>query len=281
MHYTVGVITKEGYDERRFEDILAPFDEGKKVEPYIYRTKQEIIEGVRKDIEELKKDMKSFENGEFDKERRPYWFEDCDSEKPMKDYYCQLLQLDGKTDEELYQYYREGEDEDLYDEDGNELTTYNPDSKWDWYSIGGRWDGYFNLKDNAEPGATGNSAKISDIIWEGTEEEKKAAARFWEVVVEGAKKTQEEEEDHFRFFSLYRKEYYIDRYSTKEEYAERSTFARPYAVVTPEGEWIAPGEMRWFHSTESDEQELEYEKWFKKFIDEHQDYYITLVDCHI
>ncbi len=24
-----------------------------------------------------------------------------------------------------------------------ELTTYNPDSKWDWYSIGGRWSGHF------------------------------------------------------------------------------------------------------------------------------------------
>jgi len=27
------------------------------------------------------------------------------------------------------------------DEEGNGLSTYNPDSKWDWYVIGGRWDG--------------------------------------------------------------------------------------------------------------------------------------------
>lgn len=279
MHYTVGVITKEEYDESCFDDILEPFYEGKEVEPYIYRTKQEIIEGVRESIKEVKEDMKSFENGEFDKERKPYWFENCDSEKPIKDYYCQLLQLEDKTDEEIYQYYREGEDEDLYDEDGNELSTYNPDSKWDWFSIGGRWDGYFKLKDAAE--TNGNSAKISDIIWEGTEEEKKAAARFWEVVVEGAEKTKEEEEDHFRFFSIYNKEYYKKRFSSKEEYVERATFSCPYAIVTPEGEWVAPGEMHWFSSSETDEQQAEYEKWFKKFIDEHQDYYITLVDCHI
>jgi len=40
------------------------------------------------------------------------------------------------------------------DEDGSWHTysTYNPDSKWDWYQVGGRWTGYFKLK----PGATGN-----------------------------------------------------------------------------------------------------------------------------
>jgi hypothetical protein len=26
-----------------------------------------------------------------------------------------------------------------YDDHGNRLTTYNPDSQWDWYSVGGRW----------------------------------------------------------------------------------------------------------------------------------------------
>ena len=27
------------------------------------------------------------------------------------------------------------------DKDGNSLSTYNPKSKWDWYRVGGRWDG--------------------------------------------------------------------------------------------------------------------------------------------
>jgi len=29
---------------------------------------------------------------------------------------------------------------------GTVLSTYNPQSKWDWYSLGGRWLGYFKLK---------------------------------------------------------------------------------------------------------------------------------------
>ena len=36
------------------------------------------------------------------------------------------------------------------------MSVYNPKSKWDWYQIGGRWRGYFRLKDEhkgmAEPG---------------------------------------------------------------------------------------------------------------------------------
>ena len=55
---------------------------------------------------------------------------------------------------------REEEDEDEarwgLDEEGvYRLTTYNPNSKWDWYEVGGRWTGYFKLKaeamDSAEP----------------------------------------------------------------------------------------------------------------------------------
>lgn len=30
-----------------------------------------------------------------------------------------------------------------------QLTRYNPKSKWDWYQIGGRWRGYFKLKEEA------------------------------------------------------------------------------------------------------------------------------------
>lgn len=67
-----------------------------------------------------------------------------------------------------------------YAREDNTMTTYNPKSKWDWYQIGGRWTGFFQLK----PGGTGNvgepglmtpkcaegfadSAKLKDIDFEG------------------------------------------------------------------------------------------------------------------
>lgn len=37
-----------------------------------------------------------------------------------------------------------------------EFSTYNPDSKWDWYVLGGRWSGvYIRLKEGATSGVKG------------------------------------------------------------------------------------------------------------------------------
>jgi len=64
------------------------------------------------------------------------------------------------------------------------MCTYNPSSKWDWYSLGGRWTGFFKVKPGAqakvgEPGVFDNSAdpgtadqlRLQDIDWEAMHEE--------------------------------------------------------------------------------------------------------------
>ena len=271
MHYTVAVITNDG-DEGTIEDLLAPYDEGIEVAPYIDQTKQEIIDNKRKQIESLKRDMESYANGTYDTENYcTYWLGDDGNFVP---YWKEILELDGKPDEELYKHCRYEGDEDNYDENGNELSTYNPKSKWDWYTIGGRWDGYFNLKETND---NSNSAKISDIVWEGTAEQKAEAKEFWEQYIEG--KLPANGKEPMRFW--YKKEYYTERYNGKEDYIERSTFTCPYAVVTPDGVWHAPGEMHWFSSSEDGNDQIEYENWFRNYIKENQDKYITLVDCHI
>lgn len=43
--------------------------------------------------------------------------------------------------------YREDDDEVFVDNGGiYEMTSYNPQSRWDWYQIGGRWQGYFAVR---------------------------------------------------------------------------------------------------------------------------------------
>lgn len=44
-------------------------------------------------------------------------------------------------------------------------STYNPDSKWDWYSLGGRWRGFFMVKEDVEMDY-GMVDKASDLITE-------------------------------------------------------------------------------------------------------------------
>lgn len=50
----------------------------------------------------------------------------------------------------------------LVDENGEVTAVFdrtNPDAKWDWYQVGGRWSGYFKLKANAMD-APGTLAKV-------------------------------------------------------------------------------------------------------------------------
>lgn len=42
MHYTVAVVTKEN-DEDEVKKLLSPFDENIEVEPYVGKTKEQII----------------------------------------------------------------------------------------------------------------------------------------------------------------------------------------------------------------------------------------------
>ena len=271
MHYTVAVVTNEN-DGDEIDLLLAPYDENIEVNPYIYKTKEQIIKDFREKVEDVKKDMEAYKKGEYDTQKyRTYWLKEGSDE--LTESVKERLEMYKKTDEEIYQWYRKNNDECPFDENGNELSTYNPKSKWDWYSIGGRWDGYLELKD----GGKVNSAKISDVDWNGNDETRESLKRFWEVFVEG-EPLKEGEKKPFSFES---KGFYLDRYHTKEEYVREASKTYPYAVVTPSGEWIAPGEMHWFSSSETNESLKKYHAWFEDFINKHQDCYVTIVDCHI
>lgn len=54
------------------------------------------------------------------------------------------------------------------DDDENLTSTYNPNSKWDWYCIGGRWDGFLQLKEKDENGNSikSNQACYKEIDWD-------------------------------------------------------------------------------------------------------------------
>lgn len=58
----------------------------------------------------------------------------------------------------------EEDDQGVYLDDGGiyEWSTYNPKSKWDWYQIGGRWSGYFKLKQHALAGAVVGESGVFD-----------------------------------------------------------------------------------------------------------------------
>ena len=74
-------------------------------------------------------------------------------------------------------------------------------------------------------------------------------------------------------------------YRNEDEYIRRCTTFHTYAVVTPNGEWHAVGEMGWFgFSSESPATRREWEQeYHKRFLEPAQenDWYMVIVDCHI
>ena len=89
-HFTVAVITAK---KEKLEEMLAPYDEGLEVEPYIERTKKEIIKKARKWKEDFLKEQKEG--------------------KKLSDW--ELKYINAKTDEELYQ--AEIDEYEQYDEE--------------------------------------------------------------------------------------------------------------------------------------------------------------------
>ena len=106
--------TKDIYAE--VERLMAPYDENIKVEPYIELTRDKVV--AKK--EEITKEVSSTPLLKLDDYLRGYKgkIKKMSLEEFAKSWY-------GKES----------------DSEGNLLTTYNPKSKWDWYVIGGRWDG--------------------------------------------------------------------------------------------------------------------------------------------
>lgn len=137
-HFSVAVFHKEN---QSIEDLLAPYDEDIVVEPYIQYTKEQAIAKTRKEIEE-------FKNGLYAKylKNPEEYAKDCSNENHLQylreGFPKKLKWTDEECYEDVAQYYY---DEDI-DEEGNLYSTYNPNSKWDWYEVGGRWNHILTTK---------------------------------------------------------------------------------------------------------------------------------------
>ena len=171
------------------DDLLAPYDEQLPVEKEIDLTYQAAVEYVRK-----------------------YYSEFSDKE----DYDC-------------WEFISRGYDKDMIDSEGNLYVAYNPDGKWDWWQIGGRFKNKLRLK---ATGKNVDSAQIKKIDFKPSEERIKKAAEHWNKV----ENNQLEWENP---------EYYLERYKTREQFFACSLPFHTFAVVTSDGTWYQKGKMGW------------------------------------
>lgn len=130
MSHFIGLVFGSNVEEN-----LSQYDENVEVEAYIRYTKQQAIDKAKESISS-----------------GYYW---CTANMPKE----KIESL--STDEEYYQYALEAWGGEA-DEQGNLLTTYNPFSKWDWYTEGGRWRGYLPTK----YGYNSDNCVVGDVDWD-------------------------------------------------------------------------------------------------------------------
>lgn len=220
------------------EAALEPFDENRETPRYIKHTKAEVIALHREELiryrdhglyAEYVKDPAAYAESSRD---HPEHLEYLRTGFPEK-----LTHLD--DEEWLYQQVTKWED---LDEDGNIMSTYNPKSKWDWWTIGGRWSGcILNAKLVAHHEAVVRSEKWTEPAWD---------------------------------------EYYggVDFLQKKGLRSCQGTFA----VLDSAGEWHEKGRMGWFGMVADEAEPDAWNARHKELVDAAaDDDWLIVVDVHI
>jgi hypothetical protein len=209
------------------ENVLAPYDENKEVDPY-----------VKHNADEVERVFKQHKVDCYARQRKG---------EPLNAFDVNTLSMDHVTSE----WWGEWDYGDL-DAAGNGTSTYNPKSKWDWHELGGRWTGELILKKgkkgilgrpgvfNNKPAHNADSARICDIDWAAMKKNaEKRAAETWDDIITPSK---ESKEWYKQEYLDTRKADHLKIYGTKKEYVRRSGFWTTHDLVT-ENEWISPGEL--------------------------------------
>ena len=128
------------------EAAMAPFYEELEVERHISQSRAELIAYERKRME----NTRDTNWAEYLANPAKYIAE-CRNPRHIE--YFTGGEFEAKltwTDEQFHAEAIRFTDPADLDEDGNEWSTSNPQSKWDWWTVGGRWDGGLRTKDGRE-----------------------------------------------------------------------------------------------------------------------------------
>jgi hypothetical protein len=146
-HFTVGIILPHGVNDAEgfIAEVMEPYFEHADSEPYVCYTLEQAAADLASTINRLELIISRNEPH--------YDIEKC----------CQQLdELRAKTPQQKYEEYLRYHEQ--FNDQGEPVSTYNPDSKWDWYVIGGRWDGWINDLDTSRESLADNTALTEEVI---------------------------------------------------------------------------------------------------------------------
>lgn len=237
-HFLVGVIIPKTTEPQRIkkqvEAMLQPFDENLTLPRYIEYTKEQLIEKGKKEIQDYKESV--YDKYLADPEAYAKTTSNPAHLGYVKNEFPKKLQW---TDEEIYQEEIKWDEPEDITPEGGRYSTSNPKSKWDWWRIGGRWDGVLSLDGEFIKDPEDKGFNFGD----------------------------EHEE-------LHNNAVFISKLPKKSENV-------PYALITPDGEWLERGEMGWFGMAANEKDKDSWDEQVWKILEKYQDYLIVGVDCHI
>jgi len=163
---------------------------------------------------------------------------------------------------------------------GTRMTTYNPDSKWDWWVIGGRWTGqldadYDPRKDPAN--------LVKCVICKGTGDRE-----GWVSYNESGERVfSDEQAEHCNgcngcmgtgsSVNWTLKDYDKDIRLLSE--VEITDDVIPFGIITPDGEWHQRAEMGWFAMTSNENND--WDKEARELLEKYKHCIAVVIDCHI
>lgn len=249
-HYTVGVIcTPEEIKDKGLElavhEKLAPFDANLTVPLYVKATKEQLIEKSKQRIEiyanttykEYLADPKGYVQRNSQHVEHLKYLQSVFPEK--------LTWTDEQHYKEAIKYY----EPESIGPNGEIISDYNPNAKWDRYSIGGRWKGALPTDSKQDYAAIKNIQFKKHSMGTKLETEKE------KELAQGTAENDVHENDLFT----------------------------TYAILTSDGTWHEAGEMGYsgisYASTK--EQRLFKKNYLKIIEKENPNNIFVLVDCHI
>lgn len=200
----------------------------------------------------------------------------------------------------------------IQNDEGEWGYTHNPNAKWDWWVIGGRFTGDFLVRadlqdcivssdrsegdsDRAPEGYKFvDGARKKDICWDLMKQlAVEAVEKGYRMCVEAF------ETKNLKGFGpltsivdegicswgamLYRKGETLEEYKARNGATDVDQYMlRAYAFVDRNGDWAGSGDMGWFGISSNDKDERVWKDELQKLMSEAQDDdYIVSIDCHI
>lgn len=148
-HFSVLVITQKHHEdttpfitEAIVDKLMAPYDETKEVKPYVSMPYAEVRSMIDTDYrKDSLKHLAEYGNAVVGKNV-------LHDSQEVNDAIDKALTVADNGDYSILSILVKEWSNDELDEHGNITSTYNKDAKWDWYKIGGRWDGEMGNDDN-------------------------------------------------------------------------------------------------------------------------------------